>query len=398
MRGVLEEPDVIVVGAGPSGSTVARDLATAGMGVLILDKDEFPRSKPCAGGLTARALENLGFALPESVVRERCRAFRAVFGDRVQEVVLPEPYAVTVDRRDFDLLLLEKAREEGAQVAAGEAVVEVYPAGTRVTVRTQRRVLTAPLVIGADGIPSRVAAALGAAHPKAAPCLAADVPLPQEAGCADRWRGTLETHWGLFRWGYAWVFPKGDHLSVGLGSWDGRKRDLKGLWARFQASLGLAPAVPCGHLVPLGGERRRRVGDGILLVGDAAGYADPLTGEGIYFALVSAHLAAETILTLKARGLPYSAANLRRYAEACDAAFGRDLAWALALNRLARLCPALWQRAFFQGSSWFSQALEVACGRRSYRELAFWSLARLPHLLALFPTSPSRGIRRGNSE
>lgn len=382
MPGVLEEPDVIVVGAGPAGSTVARDLAAAGLAVLLLDKDVFPRDKPCAGGLTKRALANLGFELPADLVRERCRAFRAVWGNKVQEVVLPEPYAVTVDRRDFDKVLVEKAQAAGALFCPGEAVLAVETGTGRVTVRTTRRRLSAPLVIGADGVPSRVAAALGERRVPAAPCLSAEVPLPGSEGGARRLHGTLETHWGMFRWGYAWVFPKGNHASVGLGSWDGAKVNLKALWGEFLVSLGCPPAVPRGHLVPLGGLRRRRSGDGILLVGDAAGFADPVTGEGIFYAVLSAHLAAETVLALKGRGLPYTSYYLRRYDEACAEAFGRDLAWAMALNQLARRWPELWRKTLFRSPVYFRQGLEVACGRKTYRELAFWALRRLPHLLS----------------
>ncbi|HHY91716.1 MAG TPA: hypothetical protein GX511_00065, partial [Firmicutes bacterium] len=95
----------------------------------------------------------------------------------------------------------------------------------------------------------------------------------------------------------------------------------------------------------------------------------------------SAHLAAETLLELKAHNRPFTAANLSRYEVVCQAAFGRDLAWALALNHLARRFPDLWQRAFFASPAWFAEALQIARGRRNYRDLARWSLKRLPHLV-----------------
>lgn len=384
---MVKSPDVIVVGAGPAGATVARELAAGGLAVLLLDKNLSPRTKLCAGGLTYRAVQEMGILLPESLIRERCSTFRAVLGSRVQEITLSEPFVFTVDRREFDAWLLEAAQQKGVVVREGEEVlrVELGTAGPRLV--TTRGSYNPSLVIGADGVLSRVAAALGQkSRLPAAPSICAEISLP-EGKNGSSWCGTTETHWGYFRWGYGWVFPKGDRLSVGLACWDREKVDLKALWPEFIHGLGLPVPAVSGHLIPVGGGRQVRVGEGVILLGDAAGYADPLTGEGILYAFCSARLAAATVLRLRAQGLPFTASNLKDYEQACYQSFGRDLAWALALNTLARSQPELWRQLFFTGPEWFSEFLQVVRGKKNYRQFAMWALSRLP--LGLFQL-PSR--------
>lgn len=376
----LHTAEVIVVGGGPAGSTVAGHLAERGLDVLVLDKDRFGRNKPCAGGITARALSALGFALPEKIVREECHVFRAVMGDKVREVRFSEPYAITVDRRELDAFLLQRAEQLGAVVHMNEEVLAVQPQTDGMLVQTAEAAYRAPLVIGADGFPSRVARTFGRKGLlTAAACLCADVSLPSDS---SRFHGVLETHWGLFRWGYAWVFPKKDHLSVGLGTWDGCRKDLKSLWARFVLSQGLPTAKAKGHLIPIGGTTQLITADNLILVGDAAGFADPLTGEGLYHAFASAREAADTILSLKRSGLPYTANNLARYKKTCWELFGRDLKCAARLNKIAQRYPELWQQAFSEPTNWFAQALKVVQGEKSYRQLYYWALPRLPWLWA----------------
>lgn len=377
----IRTTEVIVVGGGPSGSTVAGYLAERGLDVLVFDKDSFPRSKPCAGGVTARALSALRFSLPESIVHEQCRVFRAVLGEKVLETCYEQPYAVTVDREELDSFLLKRAMQMGAAVRTGEKVLSVQPGVNDVTVKTDKAVYNAPLVIGADGIPSLVARwTYGRQDSVNAVCLCADVPLPSVD--SSRFHGALETHWGFFRWGYAWIFPKRDHLSIGMGTWDCRQQDLRTLWTDFVQSQGLPKGRPQGHLIPVGGRTRYKAVDNLLLVGDAAGFADPLTGEGLYYAFTSARLAAETIWALKRSGLSYTANNLARYWENCWQLFGRDLKYAVRLNKIAQRYPKLWQQAFKEPTNWFARALQVVQGDNSYRQMFYWVMPRLPWLWA----------------
>jgi geranylgeranyl reductase family protein len=368
--------EVIIVGGGPSGSIAAAQLADKGLDVLILEKDYFPRYKPCAGGVTARALSALGFSLPETIVQEECHVFRAVMGKNVQEARFGHPYAITVDRSELDSFLLQRAKELGAAVHTGEQALAIQPGVNGMLVRTKKAVYRAPLVVGADGIPSMAARVCGRQDlGAAAACLCADVPRP--LADESRFQGVLETHWGLFRWGYGWVFPKRDHLSVGLGTWDGRRQNLKALWTDFVKSQGLPTAKPQGHLIPVGGKWRPTVADGLLLVGDAAGFADPLTGEGLYYAFSSANIAGETIWSLKQTGLSYTANNLARYERSCWQLFGQDLKQALRLNKIAQRYPGLWHQAFKASANWFSWALQVVEGEKSYRQMCQWVLPRL---------------------
>ncbi|NLG86027.1 MAG: NAD(P)/FAD-dependent oxidoreductase [Firmicutes bacterium] len=383
--------EVIVVGGGPAGSTLAGYLAEQDVDVLVLDKEFFPRSKPCAGGVTSRALAALGFSLPETIVREKCYTFRAVYGDTVREASFEEPYVFTVDRKELDTFLLKRARGLGAKVQQGEKVITVESTRSGIVVQTETASYRAPLVVGADGIPSRVARLVGHQGPvNAAACLCADVPWPEEN--SDRFHGTLETHWGLSRWGYAWVFPKKDHLSIGLGTWDRGQQNLKALWTSFVQSQGLPLVKAQGHLIPEGGKTKNQVTDNLLLVGDAAGFADPLTGEGLYYAFMSAQIAAETILALKKQGLAYTGNNLARYEKTCWQLFGQDLRCAMRLNKIAKRYPKLWQQAFRVPVDWFARALQVVQGKASYRQMYYWTLPRLP-LLWAYTYAPTNYMR-----
>ena len=154
-----------------------------------------------------------------------------------------------------------------------------------------------------------------------------------------------------------------------MGTWIVANKIL-GPYGRI-CPIGLPKGRPQGHLIPVGGRTRYKAVDNLLLVGDAAGFADPLTGEGLYYAFTSARLAAETIWALKRSGLSYTANNLARYWENCWQLFGRDLKYAVRLNKIAQRYPKLWQQALknlLTGSP-----KRYRCSRdNSYRQMFYW--------------------------
>ena len=329
--------DVLVVGGGPGGSTVAWRLARAGARVAVLDAARFPRVKLCAGWVTHAALADL--ELDPSAYPHTIQPFSAVSvaaGEQEHETHWDRTASYGIVRAEFDTFLLRRAAAAGAQLHEGARVREVRESAGGVEVASDAGTFTAGMVIGAGGHGCPVARALGGARAEE------HVVVTQESETrvgAERLRA-LTPRYGWpeliaepdFK-GYGWYFTKGDFLNIGVGALGGEpvRRRLERLLAhlrtggRLPDDLALTPfrghayAIRRGQPQRLGGER-------FALVGDAAGLARDLSGEGIGPAVRSACLAADALL----------AGGPATYAARIEAAFGRP---AGTLARLARHLP-----------------------------------------------------------
>jgi geranylgeranyl reductase family protein len=290
--------EVIVVGAGPAGSTLARLLAAQGVRVLLLDRAPFPRDKPCGGGVTVRAASQLDIDL--APVTERT-IFAARFTYRLGKAFRhqsDQPLTYMTQRRRLDLFLAERAAAAGAQFHDGEPVRAVEIEKRTVTVRTDRGHYTATALAGADGANGIVGRSTGAAPRVDLPVgLEANVPLENKV--ERRWEDTVALDLGVLPGGYGWVFPKGDRLNVGVGAWrhfaPHLRRRLAALCQRHRLP-GDRLSDLRGHHLPLRCPGSPIARGPVLTLGDAAGLVDPLLGEGIHTAFLSARLAAEAIV------------------------------------------------------------------------------------------------------
>jgi geranylgeranyl reductase family protein len=290
----MERFDVAVVGAGPAGATTAYRLARAHARVLLVDKARFPRDKPCGGGLTMRAVRQLPISVEpvveERITRARCRLKYGPTIERSSGQVL----CLMTQRRRLDALLVEQAAEAGAD----------FRDGVRVEVESDRRVRVdgAPVavdaVVGADGANGVTARAVGLGG-AIVNGVALEGNLRYDRLPSDAWRGLLVLELATVPGGYGWIFPKGDHVNVGVGGWGSegpRLRDhLRVLCGHYGFELDELRQLR-GHRLPMRRPETRLAGGRALLVGDAAGVLDPVSGDGIYEALVTARLAAEHIL------------------------------------------------------------------------------------------------------
>ena len=284
--------DVAVVGAGPAGSTTAREAASRGASVLLLDRAKFPRDKPCGGGVTIRCANLLPFSI-DPVVEDVITGARLKIGNG-REVTRDSkrPLTYMTQRRRLDAFLVEQAQAVGAEFRDGEAVTTVERRPDRTyTVQTKGgTTVHARVVIGADGANGVVGNRLGyEAAATAAVALEGNVPYPD--GVPDRWRHRVALHFGDYPGGYGWVFPKGDHVNVGVGGWkDTRGVNVRDMLAHVCDVYGFEVSDLTnlrGHHLPMQRRGMLMAAAGSAVVGDAAGLVDPLSGEGIYAALAS---------------------------------------------------------------------------------------------------------------
>jgi geranylgeranyl reductase family protein len=289
--------DVIVVGAGPAGSTAARELAAAGARVLVLDRAEFPRYKACGGGIPLRTGRLLPFPI-DSVIEDSVSLLDVAFRGRLRFVRDSRtPFAHMVMRERFDALLLEQAQRAGAEFRPATPVRSLEQ-GARVRVCAQGFKAEADRLVCADGAHSPVGKMAGLGR-GLAECAAWEVEVRAPAPIHGAFRSTALIDLGYHPWGYAWVFPKAAVLSIGIVLPAGQANTMKDRVAGYLDRLGLAGApvdIARGHKI-----RFRRGGEPIandvaLLAGDSAGLADEFTEEGIYYAIESGRIAARNVL------------------------------------------------------------------------------------------------------
>lgn len=290
--------DAIVVGAGPAGSTAARELAASGARVLVLDRAAFPRYKACGGGIPLRTERLLPFPIG-SVVEDSVSLLEAANQGRQRFVKdSGEPFAHMVMRERFDALLLEHARRAGAEFRPGSTVRELRRDGG-VFVRAEDGFeAEADYLVCADGAHSPVGKMAGLGG-DIAECAAWEVEVRAPRPKAASYRATALIELGYWPWGYAWLFPKAEVLSIGIVLPREDAARMKEHTQAFIDRLGLSGSgvdIQKGHKIRFrrGGER---ITDGnTLLIGDSAGLADEFTQEGIFYAIESGRIAARNVL------------------------------------------------------------------------------------------------------
>lgn len=306
----LYEYDVIISGAGPAGSTAGYLLSKAGLKVLIIDKNAFPRKKLCAGLITHKTVKLLERVFDETVPSLKGKGIIDFESNRYEifcrdklvsrrDISIPFRF---IERERYDHFLLKKAEQAGTVLIEGDGVRSLDILKSRVTLKSGRT-FEADIIIGADGVNSRIRRSF----------------LVDLFG-RDDWSGNLAIGYEIFvdrervkkqidhpalffeyiDNGYAWVFPNRERLKIGMCALNRKNR--KEILAAFQKFLSDMDLNVTGeekiysYVLPYGSFLPSPVFKNVMLVGDAAGFADPLLGEGIFYAQRSAELAAHSIL------------------------------------------------------------------------------------------------------
>jgi flavin-dependent dehydrogenase len=272
-------------------------------------------------------------------------------------------------RRHLDAFLAEQAVAVGVQFHDGEPVRAVEVSNSRVTVRTEKGTYSARALAGADGAngivgrststgPSASGGDLGVA-------LEGNVPLPQ--GLPERWQATVALNLGSLPGGYGWVFPKGDHLNVGVGAWRWFAPHLRGHLAALCHRYGFPPEAlrgVRGHHLPVRRPGSPIVRGAVLTVGDAAGLVDPLSGEGIRTAVQSAHLAARAIEAYLAE----RAMDLSPYQTAVDELMMPELMASRKLQDIFQYTPAPYTFALQHSGRFWRLMCRIIRGEATYTD------------------------------
>ncbi len=363
--------DVAVIGGGPAGAAAGLMLAQKGVRVGIFEKEPVPRYKPCGGGVTARAMELLPAPAAE-VIERRCKTVSLHLG--------PERLGFTVHKQDallgmvmrdrFDAALLSSAWEAGATIHSACRVTGVRLEGEGVHLETARGGTFCRFVVAADGAHGRIAGMAGWRETRRL-ALALEMELMAPPDALHATMDEARFDFACVNEGYAWTFPKQDHLSVGVGGMFRGKvpARLPARLGNYLAQRGLEKGRVLrrqGGAIPVSPRRDGFVRHRVLLAGDAAGLADPLTGEGIYSALASGFMAAGALVEGD-----FQEPAVR---EAYEAALGERILGELSLGRgLAAFFygwPRVRNRLFGLYGQPLSEAVAmVILGRKGYKEL-----------------------------
>jgi geranylgeranyl reductase family protein len=350
----LKTFDVIVAGAGPAGATAAKILGEARVSTLLLDKSAFPRDKPCGGGISARALTRFPY-LTDALVGIPTSWVSKVHFESPSGFVVdyrsPDRLYLMIRRCEFDHLLFSLATPR-VEVATGLVrKVNVHP--DYVGVCTDTHEYRARMVIGCDGANSIVARASGLRTGNVQSDYAIDMmeETPrQELNTAEQDRMyiyyRIRSHYG-----YGYVFPKTSHLNVGVGfKLDYYLSNLRGEhYAHHQAFVDdlKGKQLLTGQSnranfrafpLPIAGPLARTYADRILLAGDAGGFVNALTAEGIYYAMVTGELAARAAIDA-VRAVNFASTRLSEYERAWKREIGDELENSVRLQKMLLADP-----------------------------------------------------------
>jgi geranylgeranyl reductase family protein len=412
------DADVIVAGAGPAGATAALRLAQAGLQVLMVERFALPRQKPCGGGISTRVFSRFPW-LSGSLRQIPSNAVSSLYlegpSGGVFRMQTNGPPVVLIRRIEFDNMLASLAIDAGAQLLAPAAIAQASQDASGVTLRTREgRELRAPMVIAADGVNSVIARRLGM-NPgwpdgKLALDMMEETPI---AALRTAEPETLSVFYGYGgAHGYAYIFPKVEHVNVGIGyvlpyfkaRVDLKPYDLQQQFISDVCARGLmAGESQRGHftpfLIPIGGPLKKTAAGRVLLAGDAGGFVNGFSAEGIYYAMVTGDLAAGAILAARAAGAVAPDRARRAYVRAWRQEIGAELRDSLLIQKHLFSTPARMDRVVrvAQTRPEFSEILvDFASGRLSYyaaRRRLLWHFPKLLPRLALTAARASGIIR-----
>jgi geranylgeranyl reductase family protein len=291
--------DVIIIGAGPAGCSAGIMLAKRGTKVLLIDKSEFPREKPCGGLLTEKThsiiSNTLGLYGLDEVILQKSNGFEVYSGKRYINSARTDSYTYYVSRKSFDSFLLEGAKHAGCTVLTNTAISSIEP--NKIYIDSEG--YDYKYLIGADGLNSMVRRNYGMPMTKSNIATVVKIEIPLDKMPIDSKWDLPKIFFGYVKYGWGWAFPKGGHVSLGLAALLPKGTGIKDVFNLFLSDLSCEKAAKDSRIrggqIPYGSYLTSPSRDNVFLVGDAAGFVDPVTGEGIYYAISSGVIIADVL-------------------------------------------------------------------------------------------------------
>jgi len=377
--------DLIVIGAGPAGSAAAYTAAVSGLDVLLIEKERFPRPKPCGGAISERALFYMDGDLPASLQENEIYGAKISYKDKSVEVVKEHRIAVLIARDQFDHYLLQKALRAGALIQR-DKIHDFFEEDDFVRVyNKQRHQYRAKYLIIAEGAHGKLKYQIRGRESKDRYGFGLVAELkPSGTQTSALPKKIMEFQFGITSRGYGWIFPHKNHHSVGIY---GIAREMNGAKSKLQTLCGhsgfSAGCSPKGHVIPLGWPRKKLTGKRTFLCGDAGGFVDTFSGEGIAYAIRSGQIASQKI----AAALPQDDATdvTTAYEKDCREEFDDNLKYAFRFAECLRKYPDLLFSIFAGDERMIHDYLDVPAMEATYKQLFYRMLRRafpqLPGLL-----------------
>jgi geranylgeranyl reductase family protein len=366
--------DLIIVGGGLSGASAGRIAGKKGLSTLLIEKEKFPRYKPCGGVLSSYALSCLDFKLPESVIERNISNVKIHFRDYSVEVRKERKLAVLVSRAVFDNFMLEKARETGIKIRTGEKVLDCTEKEDCVEVRTTDNTYLGRFVLIAEGSNGSLKYKVRSREKRTEYCLGFVSEIPDEDQTINnRFPDMIDIRFGIVQGGYGWIFPHAGYFSVGIMGTSRFLKHPKIVMQKFLEENGFSGEFPIhSHTIPIGGIKRTSINSRFLLSGDAAGFVDAFTGEGMAYAIRSGQLAAEVVSDLIIYDL--KPGKIKKYESRCKQEFGNFLASSHKMAKAMYSFPETSFKIAINNSEILDRYLDEVVTDRNYKDYVKWLL------------------------
>ena len=373
--------DIIIIGAGPSGSSAARIAVKYGLRTLILEKEEFPRYKPCGGAVSEQALSYLDFKIPESIIEKQIFGARINFCGRAIEKRKDYRIAILISRYIFDKCLLDKSLEAGSEVKYNERVIDYKEKDSSVEIYTTNNTYESKYIIIAEGSQGKLKDRFNQNRHKKLNAISfvTEIKTDRE-NFPNLSSDIIDLYFGVIEGGYTWLFPHDKYLSIGIGGLSKNVGEPRHLLNTFVKERGFSlNANPVGHLIPYTGIKDNLISNRAILVGDAGGFVDSFYGEGIAYAIKSGQIAAELVAQIITNR--YSA-KINEFNSRCYKDFGKNLRYSLLISKLMYSYPNIFFNFLLNDKNALDYYIEIPALKRSYKSFFYWLLKKLPGILS----------------